>query len=132
MTKTKSHKERIALTATVAVIAVGMFAVGNSYAAGSLWGIGSAQISIDEAAAIGIAHLKTESSSLKSIAMEKNEESFIYELEFERGNQEISVEIDPSSGEILDVEENLLDEEMDDEANDGKSISDGDGESDDD
>lgn len=140
MTRAKSQKERIGILASVAVIAIGMFAVGNSYATGSLWGIGSAQISIDEAAAIGISNLKTDSSNLKAISMERDEESFIYDLEFEIGDQEVSVQVDPQSGEVLDVEQNPLDVEMDDdveidddvEANDGNSVSDGDGETDDD
>ncbi len=141
------HKEQIGIVIAVAAIALGMFTVGSSYATGSLWGIGSAQISIDEAAAIGIAHLKTESCNLTSISIEKDGESFIYSLEFGPDDQEVSVEIDPHSGEILNVEgdisalqsdngstcsDDMEDEESDDESNDGESVSDGDGETDDD
>ena len=44
-------------------------------------------------------------------------ESFTYEAEFEIGDQEISVEIDPHTGEILEVEYESLeeDDELDDE-----------------
>lgn len=147
MTKTNSHKEQVAIVIAVAAIALGMFTVGSSYATGSLWGIGSAQISIDEAAAIGIAHLKTGSDNLVGIAMEKDDESFIYNLEFEIEDQEVSVEIDPHTGEILSVDEEPLvesdngsnntdniqePESGDAEANDGRSVSDGDGETNDD
>jgi hypothetical protein len=148
MTKT-SYKERAGIIVAVVAIALGMFTVGSSYATGSLWGMGSAQISIDEAAAIGITHLNTESENLTVIAMEKDDESFVYNLEFEIEDQEISVEIDPHTGEILSVEEEPLetesdsgsgftddiendDESADVESNDGKSVSDGDGEIDDD
>ena len=153
MTETKSHKERIGILVAVVAIALGMFTVGSSYAAGSLWGIGSAQISIDEAAAIGIAHVKTESCNLTAISIEKDGESFIYSLEFGTEDQGVSVEIDPHTGEILSVEGDISvvqsangsvcpdvidDEEStdaetnDDETNDGLSVSDGDGETDDD
>ena len=129
-----SHKERIVIGVAVAAIALGMFTVGSSYAAGSLWGIGSAQISIDEAAAIGIAHLKTESSNLSAISVEKDGESFIYSLEFNIGTQEVSVEVDPHTGEILNVDDGLADAETNDDmqSNDGRSVSDGDGETNDD
>jgi len=134
MTKTIGHKERIGILTSIAVIALGMFTVGSSYAAGSLWGIGSAQISIDEAAAIGTAHLNTESSNLNAIALEKDDESFIYSLEFAIEDQEVSVEIDPHTGEILNVDQNPLDVETNDDvqSNDRKSVSDGDGETNDD
>jgi uncharacterized membrane protein YkoI len=149
MTKINSHKEQVGIVIAVAAIALGMFTVGSSYATGSLWGMGSTQISIDEAAAIGIAHLKTESDNLTGIAMEKDDESFIYNLEFEIEDQQVSVEIDPHTGEILNVNEEPLEVESDNgsnntddikeehqsddvEANDGKSVSDGDGETNDD
>lgn len=127
MTKITSHKEQVGIAVAVAAIALGMFTVGSSYATGSLWGMGSTQISIDEAAAIGITHLKTESDNLVGIAMEKDKESFIYNLEFEIEDQEVSVEINPHTGEILSVDEEPLDH-----TDDGLSVSDGDGETDDD
>jgi uncharacterized membrane protein YkoI len=133
MTKINSHKEQVGIIVAVVAIALGMFTVGSSYATGSLWGMGSTQISIDEAAAIGIAHLKTESDNLTGIAMEKDDESFIYNLEFEIEDQQVSVEIDPHTGEILNVNEEPLEVESDNvEANDGSSVSDGDGETNDD
>lgn len=149
MTKIESNKQQIGIVIAIAAIALGMFTVGSSYATGSLWGMGSAQISIDEAAAIGIAHLKTESDNLTGIAMEKDDESFIYNLEFEIDDQEVSLEIDPHTGEILSVDEEPMEADSEDandigntngenesddyvEANDGKSVSDGDGETNDD
>ena len=149
MTKTSSHKEQVVIVVAVAAIGLGMFTVGSSYATGSLWGMGSAQISIDEAAAIGITHLKTESDNLIEIAIQKDNESFIYNLDFEIDDKQVSVEIDPHTGEILNVDEEPLEVESDNgsnnaddikeehqsddvEANDGKSVSDGDGETNDD
>ena len=145
MTKSESYKQQIGIIVAVVVIALGMFTVGSSYATGSLWGMGSAQISLDEAAVIGIAHLKTESDNLTGIAMEKDNESFIYSLDFEIEDKEISVEIDPHTGEILNVDEEPLKADSEDvngtdgidvknesEDNDGSSVSDGDGETNDD
>lgn len=138
MSYTTNKKERIAILVAVIAIGLGMYTVGNSYAAGSLWGIGSAQISIDEAAAIGIAHLKTDSSNLNSIGIERDGESFIYNLDFAIKGQEVSVEIDPHTGEVLHITEEPLatDSESDrtdaNDSNDGSAISDGDGEEDDD
>jgi len=145
MTKSESYKQQIGIVVAVVAIALGMFTVGSSYATGSLWGMGSAQISLDEAAAIGIAHLKTESDNLTGIAMEKDNESFIYSLDFEIEDKEISVEIDPHTGEILNVDEEPLKADSEDvngtdgidiknesDDNDGSSVSDGDGETNDD
>jgi len=116
---TKSHKQQIGIAAIVAAIAIGAVGIGNSYATGSLWGIAQSEISIDEAAAIAITHLGTESSNLVEIAMEKEGESFTYELEFEINQQEVEVEIDPHTGQVLEVEREPLEEENDyDEEND--------------
>ncbi len=118
---TQSHKQQIGIVAAIAVLAVGVITVGSSYATGSFWDIQSAEISVDEAAAIAITHLKTESSNLVEIGMEKEGESFTYEVEFEIDDQEVSVEIDPHTGEILEVEfepleqDDELDEELDEE-----------------
>ena len=118
---TQSHKQQIRIVAVIAVLAVGVITVGSSYATGSFWDIQSAEISVDEAAAIAITHLNTKSSNLVEIGMEKEGESFTYEIEFEIDDQEVSVEIDPHTGEILEVElepleqDDELDEELDEE-----------------
>ena len=118
---TQSHKQKIVIVAAIAVLAVGVITVGSSYATGSFWDIQSAEISVDEAAAIAITHLNTESSNLVEVGMEKEGESFTYEIEFEIDDQEVSVEIDPHTGEILEVEfepleqDDELDEELDEE-----------------
>ena len=114
---TKSHKQQFGIVAAIVALAIGVVTVGSSYATGSLWDYQSAEISMDEAAAIAIAHLNTESSNLDEIGIEKEGESFTYEAEFEVGDQEISVEIDPHTGEILEVEYEPLevDDELDDE-----------------
>jgi len=112
---TQKSQKQIGIVAAIVALAIGVVTVGSSYATGSLWDIQSAEISIDEAAAIAIAHLNTESSNLDEIGMEREGESFTYEAEFEIGDQEVSVEIDPHTGEILEVEYEPLEEELDDE-----------------
>ena len=114
---TKSHKQQFGIITAIVALAIGVATIGSSYATGSLWEYQSAEISIDEAAAIAIAHLKTESSNLDEMGIEKEGESFTYEAEFEIGDQEVSVKIDPHTGEILEVEYELLEEndELDDE-----------------
>jgi len=109
----KSQKQQIGIAAAIVVLAIGVVTVGSSYATGSLWDIQSAEISIDEAAAIAITHLNTDSSNLEEVGMEKEGESFTYEVEFEIDGQEVSVEIDPHTGEILEVESEPL--EIEDE-----------------
>ena len=114
---TKSYKQQFGIITAIVALAIGVATIGSSYATGSLWEYQSAEISIDEAAAIAIAHLKTESSNLDEMGIEKEGESFTYEAEFEIGDQEVSVKIDPHTGEILEVEYELLeeDDELDDE-----------------
>lgn len=116
MTQVKSQKQQLGIVVAITILVMGMITVSNSYAAGSLWGIQSAEISIDEAAAIAITHLNTESSNLVEIGMEKEDESFTYEMEFQIDNQEVSVEIDPQTGEILEVDYEFL--EQDDQKED--------------
>ena len=118
MTKTKSQKQQIGIVAAIVALAIGVVTVGSSYATGSFWDIQSAEISIDEAAAIAITHLNTKSSNLVEMGIEKEGESFTYEMEFEIGNEEVSVEIDPQTGEVLEVEYEPLEQEEDDEEND--------------
>ena len=114
---TQSHKQQIGIIAAVVAVAIGVVTIGSSYATGSLWDMQSAEISMDEAASIAIAHLNTEASNLDEIGMEREGQSFTYEAEFEIGDQEVSVEIDPHTGEILEVEYEPLeeDDELDDE-----------------
>ena len=115
---TQSYKKQMSVVAVIAALTIGVFSVSNSFAAGSMWGIEEADISIDEAAAIAITNLQTESSNLVVMAIEKDGESFIYDLEFEIGDQEVSVEIDPHTGEILEVESEPLEIETDDDDED--------------
>lgn len=113
---TKSHKQQFGIATAIVALAIGVVTVGSSYSTGTLWDYQSAEISMDEAAAIAITHLNTESTNLVEIGIEKEGESFTYDAEFEIGGQEVSVEIDPHSGEILEVEYEPL--EVDDELND--------------
>lgn len=112
---TQKSQKQIGIIAAIVAVTIGAITVGTSYATDSLWDIQSAEISIDEAAAIAIVHLNTESSNLDEIGMEKEGESFTYEAEFVIDNQEVSVEIDPHTGEILEVEYEPLEIELYDE-----------------
>ena len=112
---TKNYKKQMSVVTIVAALAIGIVTIGNSYASNSFWGIGEAEISIDEAAAIAISNLQTKSSNLVEIGIEKEGESFTYDLEFEIGQQEVSVEINPHTGEVIEVESEPLEVEIDDE-----------------
>jgi len=48
------------------------------------------------------------------MGIEEEGESFAYEMEFEIGNEEVSVEIDSQTGEVLEVEYEPLEQEEDD------------------
>ena len=132
MTQTKSQKLQFGIVATIAVFAIGMISVNDAYAADLLSDMLSADISIEEAVAIAVAHLKTESSNLVEIGIEKDDDILIYELEFETDTQEISVEVDPNTGEILDVESEDLEEDDDEEDDDEEDDDDEDDDEEDD
>ena len=106
------------MVVAIAALTIGMVSVDNVYAIDLLSNIQSAEISIEEAAAIAITHLNTESSNLVEIGIEIEDEMFIYDLEFEIENQEVSIVIDPHTGEILEVEQEDLEEDDDDEEED--------------
>ena len=119
MTLAKSQKQQLLILVAVATVVMGGIAIGITiYDTDSLWNMQSAKISIDEAAAIATTHLNTESSNLVEIEIEKEDNSFTYEAEFEIGDQEISVEIHPQTGEILEVEKETIDQEEDEEETD--------------
>jgi len=118
MTQNKSHKRQIGVAVIVTALAIGVIGIGSSYATGSLWGMTQAEISTEEAAAIAITHLGTESSNLVEVGMEKEGESFTYEIEFEIDQEEVSVEIDPHTGEVLEVEREALEVDYDEDDDD--------------
>ena len=118
MTQNKSHKRQIGVAVIVTALAIGVVGIGSSYATGSLWGMTQAEISTEEAAAIAITHLGTELSNLVEVGMEKEGESFTYEIEFEIDQEEVSVEIDPHTGEVLEVEREALEKDYDEDDED--------------
>lgn len=91
--------------AIIAIAIVGAISIGNSYAASSNSGLASAKITPGDAATIAINHLGTQPSNLVGVDMDKEGNSFIYSADFIIGDQNVSVEIDPQTGNILKVEE---------------------------
>ena len=91
--------------AVIAVAIVSAVSIGSSYAASSTSTLASAKITPSDAATIAINHLGTEESNLVKVDMDKENGSFLYSVEFIIGDQEVSVEIDPQTGEILVVEQ---------------------------
>ena len=89
----------------MAIAIVGAISIGNPYAASSNSGLTSAKITPVDAATIAINHLGTQPSNLVEVDMDKEHGSFIYSVDFIIGDQEVSVEIDPQTGEILAVEQ---------------------------
>ena len=91
--------------AIIAIAIVGAISIGNSYTASSNSGLASAKITPGDAATIAINHLGTQPSNLVGVDMDKEGNSFIYSADFIIGDQNVSVEIDPQTGNILKVEE---------------------------
>ncbi|MGI0055978.1 MAG: PepSY domain-containing protein, partial [Nitrosarchaeum sp.] len=104
-----------------------------------------AKISPQTATEIAISHLSTQASNLVKVDLDYENGVHTYSVEFIIGDQAVSVEIDPQTGQVLLVEQepvgtlDVQDNETGDgetnddtETNDGTSISDGDGETNDD
>lgn len=92
------------LVAIVTIASVGAVSIGSSYANNIDFAMTSPKITQGEAVEIAIKHLGTDISYLDEIDVDKEGESFLYSVDFIIGDEDISVEIDPYSGEILVVE----------------------------
>lgn len=106
MTKNRIQKRHIGVFVAIMTIAiVGAISIGNSYAASSSSCLASAKITPGVAATIAINHLGTQPSNLNEVDMDQENGSCIYSVDFVIGDQDVSVEIDPQTGEILVVEQ---------------------------
>lgn len=105
MTKNSIQKKHIGVIAAVLTIAiVGAISIGNSYANNQDFASTSPKITQGEAAQIAVNHLGTDLSNLVEVDVDKEDGTFLYSVDFIIGDEDVSVEIDPQTGDILTVE----------------------------
>ena len=105
ITMTQIQKRHLGIIATVmAVVMIGAVGIGSSYANDPDFASTSPKITRGEAAQIAVNHLETDISNLVEIDVDKEDGTFVYSVDFIIDNEDISVEIDPQTGEILVVE----------------------------
>jgi len=105
MTKNNIQKKHIGVIAAVLAIAmVGAIGIGTSYANNQDFASTSPKITKGEAAQIAVNHLGTDISNLVEVDVDKEDGTFLYSVDFIIGDQDVSVEIDPQTGDILVVE----------------------------
>lgn len=92
------------IVAIMAVVMIGAVSMGNSYAIDSDFASTSPKITPGEAAQIVVNHIETDISNLVEIDVDKEDGFFVYSIDFIIGNDDVSVEIDPQTGEVLVVE----------------------------
>jgi len=120
---TKIQKLHWEIIATVMVVVmVGAIGIGTSYANTQDFASTSPKITKGEAAQIAINHLGTDISNLDEVDVDKEDGIFLYSVDFIIGEEDVSVEIDPQTGEILIVEREPVgapdDEDNDDDDKD--------------
>jgi len=105
MTKNNIQKKHIGVIAAVLAIAmVGAIGIGTSYANNQDFASTSPKITKGGAAQIAVNHLGTDISNLVEVDVDKEDGTFLYSVDFIIGDQDVSVEIDPQTGDILVVE----------------------------
>jgi uncharacterized membrane protein YkoI len=105
MSKNRIQNRHIGFLAAVLAIAlVGAIGIGNSYANDPDFASTSPKITKGEAAQIAVNQLGTDMSNLIEVDVDKEDGTFLYSVDFIIGDQEVSVEIDPQTGEILVIE----------------------------
>lgn len=135
MNEKRIKKHHVAFViATVAVLMAGTSALGTSFAANPNAGLESAKITPGQAATIGINYVGAQPSQLVTVDFDNQDGVYLYGVEIQKDGKEIDVKVDPKSGQVVNVESEPIgaDETNDDtETNDNKSVSDGDGETND-
>jgi len=102
---TQIQKRHIGIAAAViAVVMIGVVGIGNSYANNQDFASTNPKITQGEAAQIALNHLGTDISNLDEVDVDKEDGVFLYSVDFIIGDEDVSVEIDPQTGEILVVE----------------------------
>lgn len=105
MTKNRIQKRHIGVfVAIMAISIVGAISIGSSYANNQDFASTSPKITQGEAAQIAVNYLGTDLSNLVEIDVDKEDGTFLYSVDFIIGDQDVSVEIDPQTGDILVVE----------------------------
>ena len=103
MTQMKKRNLGI-LVAVMATVMISAVSVGSSYAIDPDFASTSPKIIPEEATQIAVNHLKTDISNLVEIDIDREDGVFLYSIDFIIDKNDVSVEIDPQTGEILLVE----------------------------
>jgi uncharacterized membrane protein YkoI len=88
----------------MAISIVGAISIGSSYANNQDFASTSPKITQGDAAQIAVNYLGTDLSNLVEVDVDKEDGTFLYSVDFIIGDQDVSVEIDPQTGDILVVE----------------------------
>lgn len=112
----KRHWGIIAIV--MAVVMVGAIGIGNSYAKNQDFASTNPKITQGEATQIAINHLGTDISNLVEVDVDKEDGTFLYSIDFLIDDENVSVEIDPYTAEILVVEREPVGTPDDNDGND--------------
>lgn len=105
MSKNRIKKQHIGiLTAILAIAMVSVIGISTSYANDQDFDSTSPKITKGEATQIAVNKLGTDIANLVEVDVDKENGTFLYSVDFIIGEQEISVEIDPQTGDILAIE----------------------------
>ena len=139
MNQKRIKKQHLAvIIASIAVLIAGTSFMSSSFATSSHPDQYVAKISSQTAADIAVQNIGAQPSNLVKVDLDNENGSFVYSATIVKGDQEFDVKVDPQTGQILNVEQDLVGTDTSDETdndadtNDGKSVSDGDGETADD
>lgn len=92
------------IAAVVTAIIVGAIGIGTSYANNQDFASTSPKITQGDAIQIAVDKLGTDISNLVEVDVDKENGIFLYSVDFIIGDQNVSVEIDPQTGDILTIE----------------------------
>lgn len=92
------------IAAVVTAIIVGAIGIGTSYANNQDFASTSPKITQGDAIQIAVDKLGTDISNLVEVDVDKENGTFLYSVDFIIGDQNVSVEIDPQTGDILTIE----------------------------
>ena len=92
------------IAAVMTVVMVGAIGIGTSYANNQDFASTSPKITQGDAIQIAVNQLGTDISNLVEVDVDKENRTFLYSVDFIIDDQEVSVEIDPQTGDILTIE----------------------------
>ncbi|MGI0056736.1 MAG: PepSY domain-containing protein [Nitrosarchaeum sp.] len=103
----KLRKQKLAiLAAGIAAVVAGSSVFGISYAANSNEQY-TAGIEPKTAANIAIQYISAQPSNLVKVDLDKESGIYVYSVEIIKGDQEFDVKVDPQTGEVKKVEQEL-------------------------